>query len=148
MFRELYYWAYTFYSNRKGKRFKGEEADYAYWVITSLLLLNWTTLSFIFDWLLIIICHFSFVEFLFKGKGKSFESFIIEGIIMSPVLLYTYFQLYKKKKEIIQQYKNKKMSQFRQDWGKLFFWLYVIFSIVSVLWIAVLLRDMRSEMGI
>jgi len=148
MFRELYYWVYTIYVNRKGKRFKGEEADYAYWVITGLLLLNWVALSLIFDWLLIIICHFSFVDFLFSGRGKSPISFLFAIIIMSPVLLYTYFQLYRKRKGIIQQYKNKKMSQFRQDWGKLFFWLYVIFSIVSVLWIAVLLRDMGSEMGI
>jgi len=145
MFRELYYWAYTIYSKKKG--FKGYETEYAYWVITGLLLLNFMVLQFIIDYLFIITWDFSFIGFLFKGKGKSFESFLFAGILMSPVLLYTYFKLDRKKKEIIQHFKNKKMSQFRQDWGKLFFWLYVIFTIALLFIGMIILRKIKSEAG-
>ena len=145
MFRELYYWAYTIYS--KKKRFKGYVDLYTFWLITGLQALNYVILLFVIDYLFIITCHFSFMSFLFKGKGKSPVSFLFAGILGSPIFLYTYFQLERKKKEIIQHYKNKKMSQFRQDWGKLFFWLYVIFSLVSFFVAGFIFRKLRSEAG-
>ena len=145
MFRELYYWAYTIYSKRK--RFKGYEALYAYWVITGLILLKFMILSYIIDYLCLITWDFSFLSSLFKGRGKSFESFLFAIILMSPILLYTYFRLDRKKKEIIQHYKNKKMSQFRKDWGIAFFWLYVVFTLVLFFCGIIMLRRLRSEVG-
>ena len=140
MFREFYYWAYTYYSKRK--RFKGEEADYTYWLISSLIGFNLLILWFIIDHLCIVFFQYSFMAFLIKGK--SFKDFLFAGILMLPAFLYTYFQLYRKKKEILQYYKNKKMSQFRQDWGKLFFWLYAILSVISVVVAALIFRKMES----
>lgn len=148
MFKEFYYLIYTMYSKRKiskRKGFKGYEGQDAYWAITGLLLLNYMTLFFIVDYLFTDIWHFSFLEFLFKGKGESFASFLFAGILASPVFFYTYFQLSQKRKEIIQYYKERKMSQDRQNWGKFFLWLYVVFTIVSTFWVAVLLRDMKIE---
>ena len=145
MFREFYYWAYTYYSKRK--RFKGYEDFYTAWLIDGILVLNWVVLSLIVDWLCIITWHFSFIDVLFKGRGKSPISFLFAIILISPVLLFTHYKLYTKKKEIMRYYKNKKMSQFRQDWGKLFFWLYVIFTIASLFIGMVILRKLKIEAG-
>ena len=144
MFRELYYWAYMIIS--KHKRNKGYEDFYTSWVINGLLALNYMILLIIIDYLCIITWHFSFLHSLIRGK--SFKDFLLAIILISPVLLYTHLKLFSKKKEIMQQYKNKKMSQFRQDWGKLFFWLYVIFSIVSVFAAALIIRNFKERVGI
>jgi len=145
MFQELYYWAYTYYFKRK--RYKGKETEYASWLMIGLMGLNLLVLLGLIDYLSIIKYHFSFLRFLFGGRGKSFRSFLFAGILLSPVFLYVYFKLDRKKKEIIQYYKEKKMSQFRQDWGQLFFGLYVVFSIAAVFVAAVIIRKLRSEAG-
>jgi len=145
MFRELYYWAYTIYS--KKKRFKGKETEYASWLMIGLMSLNCLVFLGFVDYLCIFKWHFSFLNFLFPSGEKTFKGFLIVGILMSPVLLYVYFELVRKKKEIIKHFKEKKMSQFRQDWGKLFFWLYVVFSIAALLVAAVIIRKLRSEAG-
>ena len=146
MFRELYYWAYFLYSKRKEKRFKGKETSYASWVIGGLMGLNYAILLLIVDYLCILKWHFSFISFLL-GREKSFRSFLFAGILLLPVFLYLHYKLDGGKRKIIQHYKKKKMSQFRQDWGILFFWLYVILSIVAVFVAGLIFRKLRSEAG-
>jgi len=143
MFRELYYWAYMIYYPRR-KAFKNLEEEYAWGVIIALMEFNWISLLIIVDRLFIGSHYFSFIDFLFKGKGNFLLTIII---FMLPIFTYSYFQIYKKRKEIIQHYKEKKMSQFRQDWGKLFFWLYVIFTLVLFFSGLIILKKLRSETG-
>jgi len=147
MFRELYYWVYILYSKRKGKRFKGKETTYASWVMTGLMSLNLIVLQGFIDYLCILKWHFSFFKFLFPTRHKTVKEFIFAILLLSPVFLYVHFNLDGKKKEIIKHFKEKKMTQFRQDWGILFFWLYVVFSIIFVFIFGFMHRNLIREVG-
>jgi hypothetical protein len=114
MFRELYYWMYM--TLRKLKT-NDTPAFNSYILICLLQMMNILTIA------LIINC------FLKINKNTDRNTAIYMGIAMITVLyIVNYFLLYAQRVSIFEKYKD--MPPERKTKGHIYFWLYVVLSVV------------------
>jgi hypothetical protein len=113
MFKELYYWM----SNRLSNIPSNDNPDFnAYILIALLQIFNIGTLFIILDHFFLKI-HYPKNAHIYIGLSEALIFFVIN-----------YFTLYTKRKVIFQKYE--KMDAKRKKRGLIYFWTYVILSIV------------------
>lgn len=114
MFRELYYWMYM--TLRKIKT-NDTPAFNSYILICLLQMMNILTIALIINF------------FLKINTNTDRNTAIYMGIAMITVLyIANYFLLYARRESIFEQYKD--MPPERRTKGQIYFWLYVVLSVV------------------
>jgi len=112
MFKELYYWMATRLSKIKSN---DDPPLNAYFLIVIFQNFNIGTLLLIVNYFIKV--HFAKNAHIFIGVSMFILLFVVN-----------YFPLYAKREEIFKKYNN--LSQKRRKKGLLYFWLYVLLSII------------------
>jgi len=124
MYKNIYYWAYSFYAKKKWEK---DPEVIAYFLVCFIMLFHaaiiFVLLNFLFDF-------YHGQTFPWDtGKGKySFEGLIIGISISLPFFILSYIFIYRKKTEIMQEYKQLKGK--KQVRSKILFWVYIVVSVV------------------
>lgn len=126
MLSEVVYWTHRVLSRMKYYRERGDALDVAF-MVTMSLLLNLIALIYIFEYYI----SWDILRYIpIKGRGD-LMSWLTAALLFAPVVILIYCRYTKRDKMKAMLKKYKGMSERRLFWGRLFFVLYLLVSVIG-----------------